>query len=308
MPFVKQPYPDWSWSLSRQNVLDECPRRYFYTYYASHNGWLKESSSESQVIYKLKQIKNLYLIFGESLHLLAEKIVKLIDNKCELPSDEEMVKELRGMLNKAYKDSLDSTLWASYPKKKTMLHEIYYHGRLPESVTNKIKERIYICVDNLLKTATIQDLQNSISTVVEIEKLSTVYVQNTKVFVKLDLLYTLNSEWIICDWKTGYENEKNDIQAKLYAYYVHMQYGIPLEEVKIRTEYLLTKECSLDSVTLEDIAQLEKHIKESILKMQSMLFDEDGNVPLPSENFKPTTNPSNCLYCNFREICDIKLM
>ncbi|KPV58165.1 hypothetical protein QJ48_18160 [Paenibacillus sp. A3] len=75
MPFEKKTYPDWSWSLSRHNVFEECQRKYFYNYYASHNGWLKESPIENQVVYRLKQITNLYLIFGESVHEIAQYII-----------------------------------------------------------------------------------------------------------------------------------------------------------------------------------------------------------------------------------------
>ena len=43
--FEIRPHPDFSWSISRQRKLDDCPRAYFFHYYGSHNGRLREAPS-----------------------------------------------------------------------------------------------------------------------------------------------------------------------------------------------------------------------------------------------------------------------
>ena len=44
MAFEIRAYPDFSWSQSRRSTFRECPRKYFWHYYGSHNGWLDEAS------------------------------------------------------------------------------------------------------------------------------------------------------------------------------------------------------------------------------------------------------------------------
>ena len=53
MTFEIRPYPEFSWSISRQRKLDQCPRGYFYTYYLGWNGWLDDAPTEARVAYRL---------------------------------------------------------------------------------------------------------------------------------------------------------------------------------------------------------------------------------------------------------------
>lgn len=306
MPFEKKPYPDWSWSLSRHNVFEECHRKYLYNYYASHNGWLNESPLENQVVYRLKQITNLYLVFGEAIHEMAQYF--LAKGNIESIQLDLIINEIRGKLNKAYKDSLNRLQWEKYPKKNKMLHEIYYSHKLPERVTEIIKKRIQICSENFLKSTTINNILSNQINIIEVEKLNTIKHNGTDIFVKLDLLFTINDEWIITDWKTGYEDEKNELQVKLYAYYVHKHYGIPLKKIKVHTEYLLSGDCVLDDVNEDDFDGLFQYIDLSVSQMKELLLDKDKNIPYSIDKFATTTNPIRCKMCNFREICDVKLI
>lgn len=70
-------YPQWSYSQSRANMFDECLRKYYYHYYGAHNGWKTESADEMQVrLYRLKQLSNLYLVFGDLAHRMCESAVR----------------------------------------------------------------------------------------------------------------------------------------------------------------------------------------------------------------------------------------
>ncbi|KPV58166.1 hypothetical protein QJ48_18165 [Paenibacillus sp. A3] len=188
-----------------------------------------------------------------------------------------------------------------------MLHEMYYTHKLPESVTEIIKSRIKICSENFLKSNTVNDFLNREINVIELEKLNIIKHNGSDIFVKLDVLFTCNDEWIITDWKTGHEDEKNELQVKLYAYYVHKLYGIPLEKIKVRTEYLLTGECVSEEVSEDELDELFQYIDLSINKMKELLFDKDKNIPHSVDKFAATTKPIRCKMCNFRGICDVKL-
>jgi hypothetical protein len=53
MAFEVHPYPEFSWSQSRRSTFRECPRKYFWTYYGSHNGWLREAPAEARAAWRL---------------------------------------------------------------------------------------------------------------------------------------------------------------------------------------------------------------------------------------------------------------
>ena len=71
MAFEIRPHPDFSWSQSRRSTFRECPRKYYWQYYGSHNGWLDEATDEARRAWRLKKITNLYMVLGTIVHELA---------------------------------------------------------------------------------------------------------------------------------------------------------------------------------------------------------------------------------------------
>ena len=51
--FEIKPYPDFSWSMSRQRKLDRCPRAFYCSYYLAWNGWLDDAPAASRMAYRL---------------------------------------------------------------------------------------------------------------------------------------------------------------------------------------------------------------------------------------------------------------
>jgi hypothetical protein len=259
------------------------------------------------VAYRLKQLKNLYLVFGDAVHRTAEMVIRRWHHTKQSFQEPDLVTRVRKLMNQAYKDSLNKSEWLVRPAKITMLSEIYYEGELPTHDTQVLKERIGICIGNFLRSSTLNDFtRNPYSKLIELEKLNSTTIQDTKVYIKTDLLYKMEDKYIVADWKTGREDDRIEDQLLLYAYYVHEQYGIPYENIELRTEYLLTGECSVKTVEAHNISLLLQWIESSISIMKGFLSDVNLNQPLPVSHFPGTSNISNCKRCNFREICDVK--
>lgn len=298
-----------SWSHSRDLLFQDCQRKYFYQYYASHNGWLRDSAPEAQKAYRLKQLSNLYLTFGDAVHQIAYMYVQKWERQHHLFSERELQDKLRHMLNRAFLDSKDVAQWWEAPKKRTMLHEMYYFQQLPEKTVATIKERMSVCLDNLLASESVQELMHTPGhQVIEMEQLNEFWLNNIKLYVKLDLLYKRSDGmWIIVDWKTGKEDERIEEQLHLYAYFLHHERGLPLDKIEVRTEYLLSGTCERTTVTEADLEQLELKIYQSMGSMKDNLEDPEQNRPKPASEFTGTTSEFTCRTCNFREICDIRV-
>ena len=49
---------DFSWSRSRDNVFQECRRRYYLHYYGSWGGWQAEGDPRARLLYVLKRLQH----------------------------------------------------------------------------------------------------------------------------------------------------------------------------------------------------------------------------------------------------------
>jgi len=308
MSFQMKPYPEWSWSLSRDQMFHACKRQYFYHYYASHGGWLLTAAPEAQIAYRLKKLTNLYLVLGEAVHTAAQKLIDLRERSQAYPTQDQIVTYIRNTLNAAFQESKQRERWWGYPKQYTMLHEMYYEGELPRDRVDAVGSRISVCAEHLLASDSWQEIRDSGDiTVLEVEKLKDFIVNDEKIYVKLDVLYRRgDGTYVITDWKTGKVSEKNEEQLWLYALYIHEYYGVPIEQIEIRTEYLLDGICVRSTPDEDNIMMIQHKIKASLQSMKSYLDDTYYNRPLPVERFAGAGEHSVCRFCNFRQICPEK--
>lgn len=301
----RKPYPEWSWSPSRHVLFEECRRKYYYHYYASHNGWFRDAPPLARQAYQLKQMTNLHLVFGEAMHKMAEATLMQMRQSGRMMEAEDIVRRVRNLLNQAYTDSLDVEAWKELPKQRTMLHEMYYGGQLPARTIETIKSRIPILADRFLNSRSVlQYREDSDVQLMELERLNTIEVASTNVFVKLDAMFRHHDHYIIVDWKTGQEDERNKTQLRLYGLYVHRVYGVPYEKLDIRTEYLLSGSCVEDAVHEEEMEELERHVVDSMLLMRDYLEEPLRNQPMSINAFEPTDEVRRCRRCPYLDICE----
>lgn len=118
---------------------------------------------------------------------------------------------MKNMLNDSYKESLHRELWLQDPKNRVMLAEVYYDDEVLSERIALIKERQHAVIHNLYRTAVWHELQQGKARIVEVEKWDTMLLHETKVYVKMDLLYRRdNGDMVIVDWKTGKEGDFSD--------------------------------------------------------------------------------------------------
>ncbi|GAA4880285.1 hypothetical protein GCM10023310_70590 [Paenibacillus vulneris] len=310
MSYEVRTYPEWSWSTSRAKIFKECKRQYYYHYYGSHNGWLDDATEEQRMAYRLKNLTNLYMIFGESLHFIAESSINQWRLLKDFPNRDDIVLSCRKNLNDAFIASQSRSKWLNRPKKSIMLHEIYYNGKLPQKRTEAIKERLEPCIDNLLASKTIHDItQVEDSSILEVEQLNTFNMLDDKLYVKMDLLYRNESgKFIITDWKTGKPDEDNKFQALFYVLYLKDQFpNLKIEDVVIRLEYLMFGECIEIEPTEEMLRWTKQEVVNSIEEMRLYVSDDNLNKPFHKDAFEPEPSKMACSGCNYRELCSDKI-
>ncbi len=80
------PYPEFSWSHSRDRTLAECARAYFWRYYGGHRGWSSEASEEARLAYALKQLTSFPMIVGTAVHDCARECTEAVRRGTPRPS------------------------------------------------------------------------------------------------------------------------------------------------------------------------------------------------------------------------------
>ena len=63
---------NFSWSFSRHRTFHDCPRKYWFHYYGSWEGWSDDAPAEAQELYRLKNITGLHLLAGDVVHRAIE--------------------------------------------------------------------------------------------------------------------------------------------------------------------------------------------------------------------------------------------
>ncbi|MFC7439728.1 PD-(D/E)XK nuclease family protein [Laceyella putida] len=308
MPMKRMPtYPEWSWSQSRHHLFEECKRKYYYHYYASYPGWQAEAPEEAKRLYRLKQLRTLTLMFGEVIHRLAQMVIWRLRQERVLPTAEELLHKARTLLNQAVRESRDKELWWEVPTKRLMLQELYYGDHLPTGLVEDLKERLSLCVHHLLQSRSLREYgEATAAETVEVEQLNKWILEETKVYVKVDWIYRVGEKWVIVDWKTGQKEENHEAQLKWYALYLHQCYHVPLSQIELRTEYLLTGACERMTATEQDVDEALARMNDSMEAMKTMLSDRERNAALPEEAFPMTQDERKCQWCNFQEFCYVR--
>lgn len=289
-------------------TMDSCFREYYYTYYGSHNGWIYDSSEESKMAWRLKKLTNIWIMFGEKLHRVIKEVLSSNISK-ENITEELLINLTRKRLNEAVSDSsikARTGAWDDYPKGE-MLQEYYYNNKLDERDILEIKDRIKRCIEGFLNSKSFSELrQIDKERILELdeEKFEYIMVHHVKVFALIDALYIDdNGNYIIVDWKTGSEGEKDREQLLVYALYVMQKYDVTIDKIKGRVEYLLIGENKEYTFTYEDLNEILHRIDLDLKVIDAFLLDSEKNIPKDKEYFSKCDNLKKCSKCKFRKLC-----
>jgi hypothetical protein len=336
MTFEITAHPDFSWSISRQRALDQCPRAYFCSYYLSHNGWMDEAAPDAQMAYRLKQLCTLDTELGHQIDVRARELEACVRAGQPLPSFGELEARTRASLNACWissKRDRDDFEWS--PKRVTMLRCLYL-GQDSQAEVARVEEKLHAAHEAILAVSHWDRLREcGEEGRIEIPGFAHfVLADGLKVFAAPDLAYVHDDEVHVIDWKTGREDESQELQVKLQAWWLLETYP-KLAGLELRgyLEYLTLREEAEDTgapasstdgtpgsstagtpgsstagvthaVPLDGDfkAEAAQAVRDGVAQMRRLLADPDKNAPLPIEAFERREGPL-CGGCNFSPLC-----
>ena len=302
MTYEIQEFPPLSWSVSRMRMLQECPRKYFYNYYAYHNGWLRDADRESKLIYRLKKLQSIDSLFGQFFHENVKDTVRC--GKTEIFVPDRFRRKLNRTIKTAYlesKNSMDD--WVTHPGWYCMISEVYYEGDIPQGKKNSIIDRVNVTSGNVSNCKSFRELTEEEVEIFELDELKSFEINGLTAYVKIDALYRLANKVIIVDWKTGRESLKDVDQLILYTWYAHKILGLKLTDIEARLEYISQNKLEVYNFGEEELELVDRRLVLDSKRINHYLIDSDKNQPLPKEKFYQVKCGTVCKYCNFREAC-----
>ena len=287
-----------SWSYFRHTLFNQCKRAYFYHYYGAQNGWDQYSSSSSQHIHKLKNIKSTDLwvedIFIRSIrelfiaprkYMTEKELIKLLKNK------------IRINLNRENHQCI-SHEWDS-DHKKLNLYEDYYNrsSNLKQYAADKLNDVVekFTSCDIFYELCKVKYYQWKTYT-----PPIYAYIDRKKIWASPALIWRNGTNYNVLNLRLTAPSTDFPISLGISAIYLAQRAHINYDNVISRKIFihdsieLFTGQCDIHSLT-----NLIKTSSDEMLK-----FVTSSGYTYESD-FEKSVDKLKCNRCNFKEICNI---
>ena len=296
-----------SWSVSRAQLFQSCPRAYYYNYYGAWGGWETEASPTARKLYILKNIKPLAMWAGSIVHSLIKESLDEFARSGQRPEGASLQERARARMNAGWRESVQRE-WEQYPSRRTNLFELYYgNGRtLPVETTNAIRERVFTCLESFVMSPVVHEiLAMPYASWKTNDVLDTFVCNDVKIWCAIDFAYVdANGVCHILDWKTGIENRSTlRQQLACYALYAMGKWSLPLDKLNLHGVFLLDGGRRSDyPVQPELLVSVQDQIVTSYQAMRAKLRDPERNLA-EEDDFPCVPTEYSCAQCGFREVC-----
>lgn len=304
---------EFTWSVSRDGMFQDCKRQYWWNYYGSWGGWGWDATDEARQAYMLKKLSNRWAWVGTVVHETIETALGRVssaarEQKAAWQRDElePLLESVTGRMRRDFGGSR-SKRYHSRPAKILGLAEHEYGEDVPSEEWAKTNRNALTA----LRTFFTSDLFGRIresdpSRWLPIEQLEQFDFEGTGVWAVLDFATRRPDDGIeIYDWKTGAVNPAaNRPQLGCYTLYVEQRFGVGPENVENHLIYLGEE---LEEVTFvldaEELEATRAKMRASIGEMRALIRDPAKNIADVSD-FPMTDDLAKCERCRFRRLCE----
>lgn len=300
---------EFAFSWSRQKIFYDCPRKLYWQYYGSWGGWEDEASRDARLAYRLKNLKTLSMLIGETFH---EELAEILQRRPSRPAGipvKQLKDDMERRLLKRLRESRNAD-WERFgnPKQYTILFEDYYKVGIDERMEAEARATLHSCVDGLAasgfgRRAFAAPKEHLIFIDPRDMAEKRVTVDGLILYASPDLVVKGKSGGLhIIDWKTGKPYKANVAQLAVYGIFVQEKFEMPLERLTAHLIYVNARENHEQSV-VEGVEEARRVIATYVEDVKGRLTDPVANVAGDIEGFPMTKNTVLCRSCNFRELC-----
>jgi CRISPR/Cas system-associated exonuclease Cas4 (RecB family) len=299
-----EPRPEVSWSKSRDAVLADCPRRYYYHYYGHLGGTQPEATPRAREILLLRHLRTRHMWAGEIVHEAIEKILRDLRAGIAPPPLGDLLREVRSQMRADFRASRERRFRRETRPASLALFEHDYGRRVSDEEWQAIAGRVDQCLTRFYGSETWASIQqmDPARHWLELEDLKRFDLDGTAVQVKLDFAHADGDEVRVIDWKTGRGRGANRLQLGCYVLYVASSRGLAVERVRGIEVNLGDGRIREHRFDESDLDAVRERIRRSIAWMRRLLRDPVENVAL-EQDFPVNPGPWRCRNCNFLRVC-----
>jgi CRISPR/Cas system-associated exonuclease Cas4 (RecB family) len=303
-----------SWSHSRNALLDICPRAYYLQYYASWGGWNRRAPQAARDAYALKKLENRWGWSGKLVHHFAAEA--LLSARAGKPrSANELVDRVREAARAEWSESLRGSRRSKNTRGFFGLLEHEYAEPIGADEWVRVWERTDAALRSFVAgpeglsgwpdfVASLGADQLLALDVGGFDESATFRWLEVDAWAKPDLAYKDGEATAVVDWKTGHRSEDHVRQVVGYALYLSEKFGVRLDKVDLIVHYL-SDGLLVVNLTEQMVRDFTDWMRSSIERMRALVVDRDleKNEARPEGAFEMTDNLGKCHACQFRRLC-----
>jgi hypothetical protein len=293
---------EFSWSYSRAAKYRQCPRAYYYHYYAAWEGWQNDAPLPVQRAYLLKNLTDLPLWVGTLVHDSIKFALARLKAGHPL-AEADLFKRMQTRAQADFEDSR-SGRYRQKPNQLTGFQEHYYQTGLAAAEWLAGQAQAERCLRTFLNSALYRDLlRQSPSTFLAVEELQSFSLAGTKIWVQMDLARRVGDTIYIYDWKTG-TVEAAELRQQLGIYGLYLSQARPPLSSSLQAAVYLLGEDRLLTFDLDEplLQETQAQVEASITHLRGLLLDPQANLA-ELRRFPMIDDLTVCRYCQFRELC-----
>jgi hypothetical protein len=235
---MKEIKNEFSWSKSRNEIFQTCPRQYYFNYYGYWGGWEKSAPERTRKIYILKNLKNRYMWAGQTVHQCIKHTLTNLQRGIAVLNVDDIISMTINKMRDDFRSSREKRYLVS--PKTCALFEHEYEVILSDDAWKLIADDVEKCLRNFYSSEIFLMLKDlSPESWLEVEDFSFFYLFKRKIWAVIDCSYRTNDGVTIIDWKTGRGTSSDlSLQLSCYAMYGVEKWGIQPEKLKL-VEYNL---------------------------------------------------------------------
>jgi CRISPR/Cas system-associated exonuclease Cas4 (RecB family) len=259
--------------------------------------------------YRLKQIKTLTMLVGETFHAELAEILRRRPPTPKGVPVERLKADMERRLLKRLRESRNAD-WDRYGDAKhyAILFEDYYQSGIDAAMEADAKNVLHRCVEGLAaepfgrRVFTVDPKQFKLIDPADIADTRVVW-NGLTLYGSPDLVVAdQNGGLHIIDWKTGKPFKPDLAQLAVYGLFVTEKFGVPLERLTAHLIYVSAGTREEHNV-LEGVEEAKRGIATYVADVQDRLTDVAANVAGDIDRFPMTEKRALCRTCNFRELC-----
>lgn len=310
-----------SWSHSRQQLYDRCPRAFFYEYFPWDEPWQNEA-------WFLKNLMSADLLAGQIVH----RMINIALRQYRVSQVEPI--QLEDIAAKEYatavalsQRSADLLKSGKRPLRKVPVLQEHFYPDLDTSRVEAASLKVENCITNLFSSPLwtfLQKTQTNLWLVPDdlqerpfvnaTKALGFQPPQRLKIFTGFDFAFDNKGDFILIDWKTGAKSEEaqHTVRKQMATYALFgIQRGYPLDQIKVQAAWLQdpplfepVKVSPNEIQSLIETIQQQNLIERRVCKRSKSDDSPSGyKHSIHIKDFPAMVFAEKCLKCKFRALC-----